>query len=79
MTTIDKNILNTCSSLFEGLSSYNKLELIEILKKSIKKDHNNREKNFFNSFGSFASDKSPEDIITDIKVSRKFRAKQFKL
>ncbi len=38
MTAVTKNIIDTYSKLFEGLDSFTKLELIERLSKSLKKE-----------------------------------------
>jgi len=78
MTVIDKNIVETYSNLFEGLSSINKLELIERLSKSLKLGTKSKEKNFYKSFGAFASDRSAENIILEIKSNRKFTNKEIK-
>lgn len=79
MTYIDKHILETYSRLFEGLSSMNKIELIESLSKSLKTETKAKEDNFYKSFGAFASEKSAEEIIVDIKSTRKFRTKEIKI
>ncbi len=47
MTVTDKNLLETYSNLFEGLSFSNKIELIERLTKSIK-GTKSKESNFYN-------------------------------
>ncbi len=78
MTSIDRYIVKTYSRLFEGLSSMNKIELIERLSKSLKTEAKVKEDNFYKSFGAFASEKSAEEIIADIKTSRKFRTKEIK-
>ncbi len=78
MTYTDRHIVETYSELFEGLSSNNKIELIESLSKSLKAEKKAKENNFYKSFGAFASDKSAEEIIADIKSSRKFRKKEIK-
>lgn len=78
MTYTDKHIVETYSGLFEGLSSISKIELIESLSKSLKTDKKNKELNFYKSFGAFASAKSAEEIISDIKLNRKFRKKETK-
>ena len=78
MTYTDKHIVETYSGLLEGLSSESKTELIESLSKSLKFEKNNKESNFYKSFGAFASEKSAKQIITDIKSSRKFRKKEIK-
>lgn len=72
MTITDKNIIESYSGLFEGLSAVNKLELIERLSKSLKLESKSKEKKFYKSFGSFGSEKPDEDIIFDIKSNRKF-------
>ena len=79
MTHAERHIVETYSGLFEGLSSGSKLELLERLAKSIKKGRKSKEKDFFNSFGAFASDKTAKEIAKEIRVSRKFRKKDLKL
>ena len=78
MTHAEKHIVETYSGIFESLSSVSKLELIEKLAKSIRKDTKSKEKEFFKSFGAFASKKSAEEIAKEIKESRKFRVKDLK-
>ena len=78
MTVTDKNIVETYSNLFEGLSSFNKLELIERLSRSLKLGTKSKERNFYKSFGAFGSDKSVEEILLEIKASRKFSDKEIK-
>ncbi|PBJ07386.1 hypothetical protein [Flavobacterium sp. ACN6] len=77
MTVTDKNILEAYSSLFEGLSFSNKIELIERLTKSIK-GNKSKENNFYKSFGAFASEKSAEEIVSEIKANRNFKNKEIK-
>ncbi|MDA6069589.1 hypothetical protein NJT12_08155 [Flavobacterium sp. AC] len=77
MTITDKNILESYSDLFEGLSFSNKLELIERLTKSLKVTKS-KENNFYKSFGAFASEKSAEEIISEIKSNRKFKNTEIK-
>ena len=60
------------------IANKNIVELIERLSKSLKKEKNSKEKAFFKSFGAFSSDKSAEEIVTEIKASRKFREKDLK-
>lgn len=76
MTVANKNIVDTYSKLFEGLDSFTKLELIERLSKSLKKEKNSKDKIFFESFGAFPEDKAAEEIIDVIKDSRKYKKKQ---
>lgn len=58
--------------LLRGLSNENKLELIVRLSKSIvlKPTANNKTVDHF--FGAFKSEKTAEEIITEIKDSRTF-------
>lgn len=79
MTHAERHIVETYSELFESLSSVSKLELLERLAKSIKKGRMSNEKEFFRSFGGFASDKPAEEINKEIKESRKFRTKDLKM
>jgi hypothetical protein len=78
MTYTDKHIVEIYSGLLEGLSPEGKAELIENLSKSLKTENKNKESKFYKSFGAFASEKSAEEIIADIKSSRKFRKKEIK-
>ncbi len=76
MSYTDKHIVETYTGLLEGLSADNKIELIEKLSKSLKTDIKDKEKKFYKSFGAFASDKSPKEIIKEIRADRKFRKKE---
>jgi len=76
MTYTEKRIVENYSGLFEGLSSDSKIELIESLSKSLNSEKKFVDKAFYKSFGAFASDKSAEEIIAEIKSSRKFRKKE---
>lgn len=75
MTYTDRHIIETYSKLFEGLSSLNKFELIERLSQSLKAKKKDSDKIFYKSYGAFSTKKSPEEIISEIKLSRKFIAK----
>ena len=79
MTYTDKHIIKVYSALLEGLSSESKAELIESLSKSLTIEKKSIESDFYKSFGAFASEKSAEEIIDDIKSSRKFKRKEIKL
>jgi hypothetical protein len=78
MSYTDKHIVETYSGLFEGLSSLSKIELIESLSKSLKKEKKTKDILFYKSFGAFSSKKPAKDIIGEIKASRKFRTKEIK-
>jgi len=78
MTHTERHIIETYSGLFDGLSAVSKLALLERLAKSIRKGKKSREKEFFESFGAFASDKSAGEIVKEIRDARKFREKDLK-
>ena len=78
MSYTNRHIVETYSGLFEGLSSLSKIELIESLTKSLKTEKTTKDSKFYKSFGAFSSDKSAEEIIADIKSSRKFRNREIK-
>ncbi|AWG22835.1 MULTISPECIES: hypothetical protein [Flavobacterium] len=78
MTFTDKNIIENYFGLFESLNSMSKLELIEKLTKSLKAENKSKENNFYKSFGAFSSEKTSDEINTEIKSSRKFRTKEIK-
>lgn len=78
MTFTDKNIIDNYLGLFEGLNSMSKLELIEKLTISLKAESKNKKNSFFKSFGAFSDEKSSDEIIAEIKSSRRFRDKKIK-
>ena len=78
MSYTNKHIVESYSGLFEGLTYLSKIELIESLSKSLKKEKTTKDSTFYKSFGAFSSEKSAEEIIVDIKASRKFRNKEIK-
>lgn len=79
MTLAERHIIDTYSKLFEGLNPLTKTLFIEKLTKSLKKEEKSKEKDFYKSFGAFESDKSAEEMIKEIRESRKFRAKDLSL
>jgi len=76
MSYADRHLIETYSGLFEGLSSSNKIELIESLAKSLHIEKREKEEAFYSSFGAFSSEKSAEEIIAEIKSSRTFKNKE---
>lgn len=79
MSFTERHIIESYSGLFSGLSSDSKLELIETLTKSIKNEKKDKESRFYKSFGAFASDKSAEELVAEIKESRKFKKREIQL
>ena len=75
MTVTEKHIIDTYSKLFEGLNPSTKIELIEKLTQSLKKDKKSKESEFLKSFGAFDSDKTADQLNKEIRESRKFRNK----
>ena len=86
MTTVEQNIVNTYARLFEGLSRFARLELIERITLSLKEEDREHKEDkedkkakedtdFFNLFGAFPDDKTAEEMVTEIKSSRQFREK----
>lgn len=76
MNYTDKHIIESYSLLFDGLSSLSKIELIESLTKSLKREKTTKKDTFFKSFGSFSSEKTAEEIVLEIKSSRRFKNKE---
>ena len=76
MSYAEKHIIETYSMLFNGLSPLCKLKLIENLTKSLTKDKIEKVDDFYSSFGAFSDKKSAEEIIHEIKSSRKFTNKE---
>ena len=79
MAYTDKHIVEIYSGILERLSDNSKMELIENLSKSLKKKGKPSEPLFYKSFGAFVSDKSAEEIVSDIKSNRRFRRKEINL
>ena len=73
MSFTERNIIETYSIMFNGLSPLSKIELIESLTKSLKKDKIEKIDNFYKSFGAFSTEKTAEQIVMEIKSSRKFK------
>lgn len=79
MTVAEKYIVETYSNLFDGLNYNSKIELLEKIAKSLKKGRKGRDAEFYKSFGTFGSEKPAEEIVKEIKDSRKFNRKELKL
>lgn len=65
-------IINSYLGLLKNLNQETKLELIEKLANSIKTGKKEKESRFENSFGSWKSKKSSDQIINEIRGSRTF-------
>jgi len=75
MSTVSKHIVKSYSNLFDGLDAITKLELIESLTKSIKRNKDTKETAFYKSFGAFSSNDETETLVKKIRSARKFRKK----
>ncbi len=78
MNYTERHIVKSYTVLLEGLSIISKKELIETLSKSLNAVNETKENDLYEAFGAFGSDKSAEEIIADIRSSRKFRDKEIK-
>jgi len=79
MTSAARHIIETYAELFERLDAETKLALLERLEQSIRKERKSKEEDFFSSFGGLVSEKPAEEIIKEIRESRKFRSKDLKI
>ena len=76
MSYTERHIIETYSMMFNGLSTLSKIELIESLTKSLKKEKNEKADTFYKSFGAFSTEKTAEEIVMEIKSSRKFKNRE---
>ena len=67
-------IIDNYIGLIDSLEPKSKLEIIEKISKSLRSSRNRGFKNK-STFGAFISDKTAEEIIEDIRSSRKFNRK----
>ena len=79
MSYTEKHIIESYSTMFSGLSSLSKIELIESLTKLLKKDKVEKLDTFYKSFGAFSGEKTAEEIVKEIKASRKFKNREVNL
>jgi hypothetical protein len=66
----EKNVIHAFEALFDTLDYANKKALVDYLSKSLKKERKSKEKDFNRLYGSWKSDKSAEEIIDEIRLSR---------
>jgi len=74
MNTADLNtkLIDSYVSLLKNLSAKNKLDLISKLTNTVKTDAEQRNVDFFKSFGGWDENESAEELIEIIKGSRTF-------
>jgi uridine kinase len=78
MSYTDNNLVETYSGLLAGMSNTGKQALIERLSAAINTEKTAIDDRFYASYGAFASEKSAEEIIAELKASRTFSHKEIK-
>ncbi|MGY3089750.1 hypothetical protein ACVWYF_002798 [Hymenobacter sp. UYAg731] len=76
MTYTERHLVETYAGLFEGLSALSKRELMDSLAQSLKASPATKESRFYQSFGAFASEKSAEEIVAELKAGRQFQQRE---
>ena len=71
-TNTNAMLLDSYFGLLSGLNKDNKIKLIAKLSNSIIEEESNKNDVVDKFFGAFESDKTPEDIIKEIRESRNF-------
>ncbi|MDR0872731.1 MAG: hypothetical protein LBN27_04590 [Prevotellaceae bacterium] len=71
MTYTERNMVKAYSLMLDNLSLAAKTAIADYLAKSLKKEQT-ADSDFYNLYGAWKSDKSAEDIITEIRDSRSF-------
>ncbi|HEX8315428.1 MAG TPA: hypothetical protein VF609_10560 [Flavisolibacter sp.] len=74
MSEAEKKIVAGYASLLGGLSKEARLELINVLSKSLANEINLHDR-IPQNFDGFISEKSAEEIIEDLRTSRQFHEK----
>jgi len=69
---INNSLIEGYLRMLENLSPGSKLDLISKLTLSVKEDMTKSKKSFYKSFGAWHSSKSADEIINEIRGSRKF-------
>jgi len=77
MNTADVNtkLIDSYLSLMKNMSVSNKLDLISKLTSTVKKDIEQEQSDFYNSFGGWDTNESAEELISSIKGARTFNRK----
>ncbi|MEY4926309.1 MAG: hypothetical protein RI894_745 [Bacteroidota bacterium] len=78
MNYTNNNLVETYLGLLESMPITGKKALIERLSASIDTTKTTIDSRFYASFGAFASEKSAEEIIAELKASRAFSHKEIK-
>ena len=74
MNTADINtkLIDSYISLLKNMSSQNKLDLISKLTKTVKRDDEMAENDFYQAFGGWDENDSAEELIDSIEEARTF-------
>lgn len=73
MSELEKTVVASYAKAMENLIVESKVKLIALLSKPSDADEDKIDKEFWDSFGSWPSDKSAEEIIAEIRSARLFR------
>jgi hypothetical protein len=79
MAQAGKHIVDAYSELLGGLSAEDMRAIVSHLSKTLKKGRPGAEEAFYATFGGFASEQTAEEIVADIRASRRFRNRDFDL
>ncbi len=71
-TDISLNLVDSYFGLMKNLSDDNKLEIISKLSNSMKSSKRNKSESLESLYGGFASEKTADEIINEIRKSRNF-------
>jgi hypothetical protein len=69
------HIINNYLDLLKSLPADSKLEIISILSDSLKSTNQTKDQSLQSLYGSFKSDQSADQIISDLKKGRTFNRK----
>jgi hypothetical protein len=76
ISELEKKLVMSYARAMENFSDEAKAELIRLLSKPAAEDEKTREERFYSSFGGWNDmEKTTEEIIAEIRGSRKFRDK----
>lgn len=76
MSELEKTVVASYAKALENLSDEAKAELIKLLQRPSDVDKKKKEELFYSSFGGWNDwDKSTEEIVAEIRGSRRFRDK----
>jgi hypothetical protein len=66
----EKNVVHAFKTIADTLDYAKKKALVDYLVKSLEKERQSKEKELYRLYGAWKSDKSAEEIIDEIQISR---------